>query len=119
VQGPARRAAHRSTIEDAVGVTVNWEQRPRTPTALATHVDEGVPMSAARPWVVPLAPGAGGERDAWWEPSEARGPTLLVDVACTSQSLLLARLCQLLHERPELRFMSVASQLEQGNLWTV
>jgi hypothetical protein len=76
-------------------------------------------MSAARSWLVPHAPGTTGERDAWWDQVVAREPTLLVDVACTGQSLLLARLCQLLHERPELRFMSVASQLEQGNLWTI
>jgi len=76
-------------------------------------------MSAARSWLVPRAPGTAGEQDVWGEPAEAREPTLLVDVACAGQSLLLARLCQLLHERPELRFMSVASQLEQGNLWTI
>lgn len=76
-------------------------------------------MIAARSWLVPRAPGRAGERDARWEPAEAREPTLLVDVACTGQGLLLARLCQLLHERPELRFMTVASQLEQGILWTI
>ena len=75
-------------------------------------------MTAGDPWREPLAPSHADEQ-SWLSLVEAHEEAPLVNVACTDHSLLLARLCRLLHERPELRFMDVASQLDEGNRWGV
>jgi hypothetical protein len=76
-------------------------------------------MGAVDSWREPLAVVVEGERTARLRPVGGREVPPVVNVACTDQSLLLPRLCRLLHERPELRFISVASQLDEGNLWCV
>jgi hypothetical protein len=75
-------------------------------------------MGAGTPWREPLPPSLADEQ-SWLSLVEAHEQAPLVNVACTDHSLLLARLCRLLHERPELRFMSVASQLDEGTRWGV
>jgi hypothetical protein len=75
-------------------------------------------MGAGGPWRKSPAPTVPDEQ-SWLSLVEERQESPLVNVACADHSLLLARLCRLLHERPELRFMSVASQLDEGNRWGV
>jgi len=76
-------------------------------------------MGAVDSWREPLADVVEGQPTARLRPVEGRKVPPVVNVACTEQSLLLPRLCRLLHQRPELRFLSVASQLDEGNLWCV
>lgn len=75
-------------------------------------------MGAGNPWREPLESSVADEQ-SWLSIVEAHDEAALVNVACTDHSLLLARLCRLLHERPELRFMDVASQLDEGNRWGI
>jgi hypothetical protein len=60
-----------------------------------------------------------GEPESLVDRLPKREVARLVGVACTDQGLLLARRLRPLYERPELRHVSVAAQLDQGNPWGV
>jgi hypothetical protein len=76
-------------------------------------------IRAIGPWPETVAPSADGAQERWSRLVEAHDISHLLDAGCSEQSLVLARLSQLLHHRPELRCVSLASQLDEGNLWAV
>jgi hypothetical protein len=78
----------------------------------------GTRMCSAGPWRESPVP-THGAQERWLRLVEAREVQRLLDATCPDQCLVLARLSQLLHHRPELRCVSLASQLDEGSLWGV
>ena len=76
-------------------------------------------MCSVEPWRAPPAQRVHGAEERWLRLVQAREVRRLLDVAGPDPGLELARLANLLHHRPELRCVGLASQLDEGNLWGI
>jgi len=76
-------------------------------------------MCSVERWRSSPAQRVHGVEERWLRLVQAREVTRLLDVAGPDPGLELARLSNLLHHRPELRCVSLASQLDEGILWCV